>query len=530
MKLYSERSINKKMQNNFFRGILLFAAIITAALFLRIFIPVWEDEQQKGMSDSRDITGSISLAVDSWIGYFPLRSPEMARSMRKDGIRLDIQDDQGDYSARMDRLAKGEINAAVATVDSYILNAAAHKYPGVIVMVLDESKGGDAIVTRDDVAKNLDDLKQKEVTVAFTPNSPSHHLLKAVVSHFNVPNLLPDASRRIETQGSADALKQLLNKQADVAVLWEPDVTRAVSQQGIHKVMGTEETANLIVDILIINRDFARDRVDMVHRLMMNYFQTLKFYRENPEQLKKHVQDETKASAAEAQSMLNGVRWVTLMENCEQWFGISSKGAFSDERIISVIDSTLAILLDHNDFTSNPLPEKDPYRITFNGFLDTLYRNNLSGFISGMDGDAQPDSLSHPFEELPPEKWDTLQDVGTLKIEPIVFQQGTSNLSLPGKQALDKLVSHLKHYPTFRVWIKGHTSTEGDEDINVELSKKRAESAARYLHVTYNIDPHRIRTEGFGGQQPLPQKPNESLRAWRYRLPRVEITLVREVF
>ena len=85
-----------------------------------------------------------------------------------------IEDDKADYAGRMEKLKKGDIQFAVATVDSFLLNAHSVDYPGTIVMVIDESQGGDCILAKADVAKNLSDLKGKnDLRVAFTPGSPA---------------------------------------------------------------------------------------------------------------------------------------------------------------------------------------------------------------------------------------------------------------------------------------------------------------------------------------------------------------------
>jgi len=86
----------------------------------------------------------------------------------------------------------------------------------------------------------------------------------------------------------------------------------------------------------------------------------------------------------------------------------------------------------------------------------------------------------------------------------------------------------LEHYPNFRMVIKGHTGTRGNPDENRRLSQERAQAVARYLTVVFNVDPNRLRAIGYGGSQPLKRKTGETLRTWKYRLPRVELVLVKE--
>ncbi|MCI5136216.1 MAG: hypothetical protein D3920_14375 [Candidatus Electrothrix sp. AW2] len=201
----------------------LILLVLGAAILIgiKLLLPVFIEEKQVNTSDAVKMKGKIRLALDNWIGYFPLRSNEMKTLMRRGGWNLVWTDDKADYRARMEQLHKGDIDIAVATVDSYLLNGSEFDFPGAIVAVLDESKGGDAIVARKKKAESLDSLKGKDdLKIAFTPNSPSHYLLKAAADHFNVPELLPSRKgNRIETEGSEDVLKKLLAGKADIAAL-----------------------------------------------------------------------------------------------------------------------------------------------------------------------------------------------------------------------------------------------------------------------------------------------------------------------
>ena len=123
-----------------------------------------------------------------------------------------------------------------------------------------------------------------------------------------------------------------------------------------------------------------------------------------------------------------------------------------------------------------------------------------------------------------------LREVGTLKIRPIVFASGTYDLTLEGKSELDVAIENLKHYPNFRLEIRGHTGTRGDAKQNQILSQERADSVKRYLQITYGISKNRMRALGFGGTKPLQRKSGESFRSYNYRLPRVELVLVAEEF
>jgi len=495
--------------------------------------PYIEEKQDRESSDASRTKGTITIGMDNWVGYMPLCSPEMRKRMRQSGYILECKDDKANYPERMQLLKKGKLNFAVATVDSYLLNGHSVNYPGTIVTVIDESKGGDAIVAWSDKIKNIEDLKKKnDYKIALTPASPSEHLLKTVSVHFDIPNIRNNKSVIVEADGSSAALEMLLKKKVGVAVLWEPDVSKALSQKGIKKLLGTEQTDKLIVDILIVNRRFADDDPDAVNTLLTNYYRVLKYYKTNKSQLIEDAADYTDLSKKKVTTLLKGVKWNSLIENAQQWFGVASTGSVNEEALIDTIESVSNVLTDSGDFTDTPVPGNDPYRLTNSSFVNALYQKSYSstqfGATSQSSQTQQIYGLDRVFTALSKQGWAKLKEIGTLRIRPIIFQSGTDYLTLEGKEQLDLAAENLKHYPHFRLWVKGHTSKRGDAAANKKLSKARAEAIQRYLEVTYSIDPNRMLAQGHGGSKPLPRKNGESFRAYNYRLSRVEIALVAE--
>lgn len=476
------------------------------------------EKQLLETSDARAIKGKIVIGTDNWIGYFPLCSKEMKQEMRRREYQLECRDDKADYAARMQALKAGEIQFAVATVDSYLLNGATKAYPGAIVAVIDESKGGDALVAWQDQLGRVEDLKKQATKIAFTPNSPSEHLLKSIASHFDIPALKQKSGAwRVEADGSPDALSRLQKKQVNAAVLWEPDVSKALSQPGVVKLLGTEDTQRLIVDVLIVGRDFSQQQPAAVSDLLAAYFQVLQGYADNRDKLLADARNAAGLNVEQTATLLKGVRWATLAENTQLWLGAPGGG----DSLIEAMESTLQIQIDAGDFKDNPLPDRDPYRLVNSQFL-----NQLSKTTANQTKVAPV--LERKFAALDENGWRALKEIGALRTRPIQFQSGTSDLSLDGKQELDKIAENVKHYPNFRIVVRGHTGVTGDAEANRRLSQDRAEAVTRYFQVTYNMDANRFLVLGLGGSQPLPRLNDESERAYGYRLPRVEIVLASE--
>ncbi len=506
--------MNKRL-TFFFVFLILGAVGIVGYYFAKPFLA---EKDQIALSDSARAAGTISVGIDNWVGYIPLCGKELRKRLHQSGLLLQCEDDNADYAARMKRLREGKLDFAVATVDSFILNGAPEDFPGIIIMVIDESKGGDALIARKDRLSKIDELKTKNFKIAFTPNSPSEHLLKAVSSHFDIASLRDKKGAwRVEVAGSQDARKKLEAGEVDAAVMWEPDVSRALNTKNLHKLLGTEDTRKLIVDILVVNREFAKNSPDKVKTVLSHYFKTLKSYRDQPALLQEEISLATKLNDAQATALQKGVRWINLTENARDWF--------KNDGLVKTIESTVEILLDHKDFPSNPLPGKDPYRLQYAAFVEAVAAETSQFGTTPNDGETLVDKR---FLALSVDQWDSLTEVGTLKIRPITFQSGRAELGDEGREEIDLAAASLLHYPNFRILVKGHSGLRGDAAANRSLSLSRAEAVKQYLSAKHALDPNRIRATGLGSEKPLPRDPGEADRAYEYRLPRVELTLVTE--
>lgn len=80
--------------------------------------------------------------------------------------------------------------------------------------------------------------------------------------------------------------------------------------------------------------------------------------------------------------------------------------------------------------------------------------------------------------------------------------------------------------PDLNVKLTGYTSSKGDPEANLVLSKERAEVVKKEL--VYNgISEDRILAEGKGGTEPLKRNSSESDTEYKLRHSRVEIVIGR---
>ena len=83
----------------------------------------------------------LSVWGDGYLGYWFITAPDTRREAARRGIAISFQDDGGAYAARLQKFANREYDAIVLPVNSYLQHGAAHKFPGVIVAAIAESKG-----------------------------------------------------------------------------------------------------------------------------------------------------------------------------------------------------------------------------------------------------------------------------------------------------------------------------------------------------------------------------------------------------
>jgi len=298
----------------------------------------------------------------------------------------------------------------------------------------------------------------------------------------------------------------------NAAVLWEPDVSKALKNNNTIKLFDSAKVNGLIVDILIASNEVAQDS-ELTTLFLNHYFQALQYYGANKSTFIQHVSQHYAIKPDTATTLIQGVKWFNLTDNVQVWMP-SSGGA---DKIIQSINATISILQSSQVFKDNPLPQRDPYALVSSQFIKQLASR-------GTLIPQSINSLKSKQVAISSHQWQQLTTVGTFKTQAIQFSASNSVLTDDDRSIIKQLKNKLDHYPLFFIEVQGHTSTRGDKTANQTLSTARAESVVEQL-IKAGISSNQIRAVGYGGSQPLSRDPNESLRTYNYRLPRVEVLL-----
>jgi len=88
-----------------------------------------------------------------------------------------------------------------------------------------------------------------------------------------------------------------------------------------------------------------------------------------------------------------------------------------------------------------------------------------------------------------------------IRIENIFFDFASAELRPESTVSLDKLVETLNDNPNIVIELGSHTDNRGNDDFNLDLSERRAQSVVNYL-ISKGINPTRMVSKGYGETMP----------------------------
>jgi len=89
-----------------------------------------------------------------------------------------------------------------------------------------------------------------------------------------------------------------------------------------------------------------------------------------------------------------------------------------------------------------------------------------------------------------------------LKLNPIYFDLGKSDIRPDAAKELDKIVALMKDQPEIKISMESHTDSRDTKAYNLQLSQRRAKATMQYL-IEHGIDPQRLKAKGFGESRPV---------------------------
>jgi NitT/TauT family transport system substrate-binding protein len=218
----------------------------------------------------------IRIGYPIWVGFGPIYLAHNKGFFKAQGVDVDLQVID-DTKVGMAALAAKRIEAYGATPNTVLLYAKADN-PFVMVMTVDDSKGGDGIVAHKDI-KSIKDLKGKRV--AFLEGSIAQFYLSYLLKR---EGLTEKDVTPVNMGSTGDAGAAFVAGRVDAAVVWEPWLSKGKAAPHGHVLIDSTKTPGLIIDTLAFRQDVVKNRPEDVRKVVRAVGQAVDYWKKNPKE------------------------------------------------------------------------------------------------------------------------------------------------------------------------------------------------------------------------------------------------------
>jgi len=389
-----------------------------------------------------------------------------------------------DWTEGAAALATNNVDIMLTTADVWAKDFGQFGEKGVnarAVYMVDWSRGADGVIGRQGI-DSIENLAGK--TIAFAPYTPSHFLLwnGLKASGLDTAQRNEIFNKAVHTKDGIEPATLFAQQKVDGAVAWDPDMSDAVSKRaGAKKIYDTRVANKLIADILVVNDRFAASSPQTVVKFIQGWLEGVQFIQQQPTRahtLIGSIKDFNIPSDL-AKTMLEGVRLSDYADN-QAFFGTAG----SDSDYANIFRMAQEMYRELRLIKRSADPEAS---------VDRRYIAALSGKFSGTSTET-PISYKEPAKSAVP--------IATQR-RAIYFEPNSAKMGLDSRAVVDEIGEFMRAYENTVVDIAGNTDSTGSRELNMSLSKDRAETVKGYLVEKYHFPPGRMRTVGNGPDQPV---------------------------
>ena len=99
----------------------------------------------------------------------------------------------------------------------------------------------------------------------------------------------------------------------------------------------------------------------------------------------------------------------------------------------------------------------------------------------------------------------------------LLFDCDSDRLRAESRKNLDNLASSLSSFGDSKLLLVGHTDSQGTDEYNLDLSRRRADAVASYLE-SHNVSAARVQASGRGETEPVASNDTDSGRQQNRRV------------
>ena len=377
---------------------------------------------------------------------------------------------------------------------------------GRAVMIVDNTRGADAVIARDPNIRRIEDLAGK--SVALLQFTPSHGMLIDAIENSSL-NARQKASIKMVfinvDEGLAGVGAALTSGSVDAAVLWDPDLSMTAAK-GAHTIYSTKSASNLIYDVMVCDKRFldtAKGKAS-VQKFVAGWMDGVELANADKGNAVEALVSAEPYFAALAKDqgkpfiagLFNNLVWTGLSENARV-FGMTG-GTNHYERVYRRFDG---IYRTAGALANPKSPVIAPQESVDYSFIRTLLAANQQAEVQAKQAEvAEARSFTVEAQTAAVEA----APATVTKPVTINFEVGSAQLTKRAEKVLDEqLVPFIENNGTAYFEVSGNTDSTGSFAANMSLSKARAQAVVAYLTRQWEFPVNRFRVVGNGPTKPL---------------------------
>ncbi|MDP9141982.1 MAG: phosphate ABC transporter substrate-binding/OmpA family protein [Pseudomonadota bacterium] len=374
---------------------------------------------------------------------------------------------------------------------------------GRAVLIVDNTQGGDAIISNDPNIRRVEDLAGKQL--ALLQFTPSDGMTIDAIANSSMTARQKQSVKMVYIQaeeGTAGVRAALESGSVDAVTLWDPDLALALKNvPGAHVVYSTKSATNLIFDVMVCDQRVLGnpDNQQVIQSFVDGWLQGVDASRKNPDAAVEALvkNEEMFALLAKTEgngfikSLFSNVVWTNLEDNA-RILGLAG-GTNHYERVYKQFDEiyrTAGALANPNSPVIPPQQSFD-YR-----YVKNLLAKNQAAVTEAAKPQFQ-------FTETERTKVSE-QAAAVTKPVTVNFTTGSASLTKKAMSTLDsELVPFIENNGSAYFEISGNTDSTGARDTNMRLSLARANAVVDYLVTQWELPRARFKVTGFGPDRPI---------------------------
>lgn len=226
--------------------------------------------------NSAEPSMSMTLGTAPWIGQLPLYIAQEKGFYEEQGLDFTLRNfgTSGDYLAAF---VSGDLDS-LSLVSSEALTLAAQGKDYKIVLIQDNSVGGDGILAKDDIS-SIADLKDKKI--AADTSGVSYFFLLQVLEEAG----LSEEDVSIVNMDPAAAAAAFLSNNVEAAVTYSPYLQQTADEVTDGEIIyDSSQMPTAIIDLYLFDTQYVEENPEAVQAFVNATLKGLQYIEENPEE------------------------------------------------------------------------------------------------------------------------------------------------------------------------------------------------------------------------------------------------------